>query len=118
MRGTAVRRHPFFDPPVHPDPAAELRPLIRRAPRSPRLGDGLRARAIDPPFGDPALRIECVRIVQLDPISAIIFAVITTEFSVLLFEHEIHPLRSLEIPLPDLRTSTLPETDLRRLHQR
>src|SRR5215831_6298122 len=103
---------PFPRPPVKPDAAAQPGALQSRGPLLPTRRDRRFLLRGDVSGGSSARRVIPVRIIDLDPMPAVIGAVGPFEFATALADDEIHPLRGLIVALYSLRPFTLSQADV------
>src|SRR5215475_13347449 len=103
---------PFPRPPVKPDAAAQPGTLQSRGPLLPTRRDRRFLLRSDVSGGSSARRVITVRIIDLDPVPAVIGAVGPVEFAPALADDEIHPLRGLIVALYRLLPFTLSQTDV------
>src|SRR5262249_24167153 len=103
---------PFPRPPVKPDAAAQPGALQSRRPLFPTRRDRRFLLRCDVSGGSSARSVIPVRIIDLDPMPAVIGAVGPVEFAPSLADDEIHPLRSLIVALNRLRPFTLSQAEV------
>src|SRR5215831_21398296 len=103
---------PFPRPPVKPDAAAQPGALQSRRPLLPTRRDRRFLLRSDVSGGSSARRVIPVRIIDLDPMPAVIGAVGPVEFATSLADDEIHPLRSLIVAQRLLLPFALAQADV------
>src|SRR5262245_5531748 len=109
VSGTLIA--PFRSPPVKTDAAAQPRVLQCRCPPLPVRRNRRFLSRGDVSGGPAPRRIISVRIIDLDPMPAVIGAVSAVELAPMFAYDEIHPLRSLIVALRRLLPFALAQAD-------
>src|SRR5262249_18746691 len=103
---------PFLRPTMEPNTAAQSRVFQRRQTLLPARRNRRFLLRGDVARGPPARGVVPVRIIDLDPMSAVVGAVIPVEFAPVFTDDKVHPFRSLVVALYRLLPFTLAEADV------